>query len=145
MSMKSRRSRTSRSSAESYQRAVGSDAAASDRRAGSESLAATISTSSRRPQAGTWTSRPTFPRPMIAPRSIASAETVLTRDRVQRLVEDGEPGESRLLLNDQWRVDADRRRIRHGHQTAPQAFLVERAGHVLAERLLRAAITNQLD
>src|SRR5438094_984523 len=85
-STKSRPVTPRRSSTLSNQRAPGSRATASLRRAGSRSLTATISTPSLASQPGTWPSSATLPSPMMAPRSILP-EPVLPRDGAQGLVE----------------------------------------------------------
>src|SRR2546429_6145272 len=137
-STKSRPVTPRRASTLSNQRAPGSRATASLRRAGSRSLTATISTPSLASQPGTWPSSATLPSPMMAPRSILP-EPVLPRDGAQGLVEDRQPGERLGLADDQRRVDADRRRVAHRDEAAPQAFLVERPGHLPPQRLLAAA------
>src|SRR3970040_1772239 len=85
----------------------------------------------------------TLPSPMTAPRSML-LEPVLPDYGPQGLVEDGEPVERGLFADDQRRVDAHRRRIRHRGEPAPEALLVERLGHVLSERLLGAAVLDEL-
>src|SRR5437667_9999490 len=81
---------------------------------------------------------------MSAPRSIL-AESVLSHDRLQRVVEDREPREGHVLADGKWRVDANRRRVRHRDEPPPETFLVERLRHRLRERFFRRAIAHQLD
>src|ERR1700693_537810 len=143
MSTKSSGSPASKSSGESYQRAPGSRASHSARWAGRESAAATIRTSGRPSHPGKCPWMATLPSPMTAPRSML-LEPVLPDYRPQSLVEDGEPAERGLFTDDQRRVDAHRRGIRHRGKPAPEALLVEGLRHVLAERLLGPAVLDQL-
>src|SRR3990167_7362782 len=153
MSMKSNPSPARSSSAESYQRARGSRAAASARCAGRVSVTATISTSRRSSQPGRWPWTATLPSPMMAPRRIlghsfamtASVEPVPGEHGGERLFEDAEPLERSVLGDDEGRVDPDGGRVRHGDEAAPEALLVERLRHLLRGRLLRQAVPDELD
>src|SRR5215468_7926700 len=120
MSTKSSDGSRRRADAASCQRAPGSRSAHTARWAGRTSVAATIWTSSRASQPGTWPWTATLPRPMIAPRTraprrarpvarpsgAALVEPVLPADRAEGLVEDGQSGEGLRLGDDQGRVDA---------------------------------------
>src|SRR6266704_2350685 len=133
MSTKSRPASARSASEESYHRAPGMCVASAARCAGRASVPATISTSCRRRQAGTCPWMAMLPNPMIAPRSIL-LEPVLADGGAERLVADHER-----------RVDADRGRVRHRDQAAPQALLVERLGDGLRERFLRRPVADELD
>src|SRR3989442_13123696 len=80
----------------------------------------------------------TLPNPITAPRSML-LEPVLSDDRPQGLVEDGEPIERGLFTDDQRRVYAHRRGIGHRGEPPPEALLVERLRHVPARRPLASA------
>src|SRR5437016_1121778 len=144
MSTKSRPASARSASEESYHRAPGMCVASAARCAGRASVPATISTSCRRRQAGTCPWMAMLPNPMIAPRSIL-LEPVLADDGAERLVQDREPGQCLLFTDHERWVDADRRRVGHRDQAAPQALLVERLGDGLRERRLRRSVTDELD
>src|SRR5436309_2632218 len=144
MSTKSRPASARSASEESYHRAPGMCVASAARCAGRASVPATISTSCRRSQAGTCPWMAMLPNPMIAPRSIL-LEPVLADGGAERLVEDREPGQCLLFADHKRRVDADRGRVRHRDQAAPQALLVERLGDGLRERFLRRPVADELD
>src|SRR5213596_1008617 len=144
MSTKSRPASARSASEESYHRAPGMCVASAARCAGRASVPATISTSCRRRQAGTCPWMAMLPNPMIAPRSIL-LEPVLADGGAERLVEDREPGQCLLFADHERRVDADRGRVRHRDQAAPQALLVERLGDGLRERFLRRPVADELD
>src|SRR4029453_8473515 len=127
-----------------YQRVAGAWATRTARCSGRASVPATISTSRRRRQPGRWPWRATLPRPMSAPRRIL-LEPVLSHDHPERLVENREPRERRVLADGERRIDADRRGVGHGDEAPPEAFLVERLRHRLRERLLRRPVAHQLD
>src|SRR5207247_3460080 len=101
-------------------------------------------TSRRRRQAGTCPWRARLPTPTIAPRSML-LEPVLADDGAERLVQDREPGQCLLFTDHERRVDADRRRVGHRDQAAPQALLIERLGDGLRERRLRRSVTDELE
>src|SRR5436309_2477473 len=144
MSTKSRPASARSASEESYHRAPGMWVASAARCAGRASVPATISTSCRRRQAGTCPWMAMLPNPMIAPRSIL-LEPVLADGGAERLVEDREPGQCLLFADHERRVDADRGRVRHRDQAAPQALLVERLGDGLREPFLRRPVADELD
>ncbi len=66
-------------------------------------------------------------------------------DGPERLVEDLEAVERRLLVDVERRVDADDRRVRHRDEAAAQALLEERLREVLRDELLRAPVLHELD
>src|SRR5262249_38436992 len=139
MSTKSSGASASKRSALSYQRLAGRCRARAACRAGSASVAATIPTSRRMSQPGNGPGSATLPRPMIAPRSIVevrSGEAVRAAGRFEGLVEHGEAGERGLLADGERRIDADRGRVRHGHEPASQALLEQRPREVLRDGLL---------
>src|SRR4029450_3162879 len=107
-----------------YQRVAGAWATRTARCSGRASVPATISTSRRRRQPGRWPRGATLPRPMSAPRRIL-LEPALSHDHPERLVENREPRERRVLADGERRVDTNRRRVGHGHEAPPEAFLVE--------------------
>src|SRR5207249_10703726 len=72
-------------------------------------------------------------------------ETVGLARGLQRLVEDGEAGEGRLLADDQRRVDADGVGVGHGDEPPPQAFLVQGPRELPRDGLLALAVSDQLD
>src|SRR5215831_14752732 len=127
-----------------YQRAPGAWAETSACCSGRTSVTATISTSRRRRQPGRCPCRATLPRPMIAPRRML-LEPVISHHHLERLVQDREPRQRRVLFDRERRVDADRRRVGHGDQPAAETFLVERLRRGLRERLLRGPVADQLD
>src|SRR5712692_8787696 len=81
---------------------------------------------------------------MIAPRCILS-EPVISHDHLERLIQDREPCESRVLADGERRVEADRWRVGHRDEPAAETLLVERLGHGLWERLLRRPVAYELD
>src|SRR5438309_11469796 len=81
---------------------------------------------------------------MIAPRCILS-EPVISHDHLERLVQDCEPRERRILFDRERRVDPDRWRVGHRDEPAAEAFLIERLGAGLGERLFGGSVANQLD
>src|SRR5580765_2543832 len=117
---------SARSSAEVvYQRAPGACAETSACCSSRASVTATICTSRRRRQPGRWPCRATLPRPMIAPRCILS-KPVISDDHLERLVQDRESRQRRVLFDRERRVEANRRRVGHRDETTAEAFLVER-------------------
>src|SRR5512144_1770899 len=144
ISTKSSVSAASSDSTEACQRAAGSRAAHSPRRAGRASVAATISQSRRACQPGRWPCTATFPRPMTAPRR-RLVSPMPRQHRPQRLVQDGQALAGEVLGDEEGRIDPDRRRVGHRHEPAPQALLVEIAGDVLADRLAGLPVLDQLD
>src|SRR4029450_9899417 len=144
MSTKSSDASDRSSAAVGYQRVPGAWATRTVPCSGRASVPPTISTSRRRRQPGRWPWRATLPRPTSAPRRIL-LEPVLSHDHRERLVENRGPRERRVLTGGERRVDADVRRVGHGDETPPEAFLVERLRHRLRERLLRHAVAHQLD
>src|SRR4029453_9758980 len=110
------------SAAVGYQRVPGAWATRTARCSGRTSVAPTISTSRRRrrPGGGAW--RAAWPRPMSAPRRIL-IEPVLSHDPRDRLVENREPRERRVLTDGERRGDGDGRRIGHGGGSPPGAPL----------------------
>src|SRR5262247_1133870 len=144
MSTKSTAASARSSSRVAYQRAPGAWAETTACCSGRTSVTATISTSRRRRQPGRCACRATLPRPMIAPRRML-LEPVISHDHLERLIQDRQARQRRVLFDRERRVEADRRRVGHRDQPAAETFLVERLRHGLRERLLRGPIADQLD
>src|SRR5436309_10749780 len=138
MSTKSTAASARSSAGVGYQRAVRAWAETRACCSGRASVTATISTSRRRRQPGRWPRRATLPSPMIAPRCILS-EPVISHDHLERLVQDREPRQRRVLFDRERRVDADRRRVGHRDEPTAEAFLVERLRYRVRAALLRRA------